>query len=251
MTPPPDLRQRNLAGRTVLILGGSSGIGLATARLCDAFGARVHIAGRDEARREKALATLSDIARAHFVDLDRLETLDALFASERLGRLDHMVFLPPPAALGAVGELSLDDTRAHFEHAFLAAFRCVQLALPAMPRAPESAFCFVTGALSRNPQPGTSVIVAAQWALEGFALALAREVAPIRANVLVPGVVETPFWDSLPPANRETIYNDARQKALTGRLASAEEIADACVSLLANPFITATAHLTDGGWSQR
>ncbi|MGF1448671.1 MAG: SDR family oxidoreductase [Opitutales bacterium] len=251
MSSPTDLRQQNLGGRTVLILGGSSGIGLATAQLCDALGAQVHLASRCEKRRSEALETLGPEARGHFVDLDRLDTIDTLFADPALAALDHLVFLPPPAALGPIETLSLADTRAHFEHAFLAAFGCVQQALPKMPRAPESSFAFVTGALSRNPQPGTSAIVAAQWALEGFAMALAREVAPIRANVLVPGVVETPFWDNLPPANRETIYNDARQKALTGRIASAAEIADALVCLLANPFITATAHLTDGGWSQR
>lgn len=249
-TSVPDFRQGTMQGRTVLIIGGSSGIGLATARFCAASGAQVIIASRDAARREAALKQIGTGTLGRYVDLARTETIDALFQDAALASLDHLVFLPPPAALAPIGELPLADIRAHFEHAVVAAFHCAQLALPKMKQVPESSLCFVTGALSRSPQPGTTAIVAAQHATEGLALTLAREVAPIRANVLVPGVVETPFWDSLPPANREAIYDDARTKSLTGRISTPEQIADACVTLLANPFITGTAFVVDGGWSR-
>jgi len=236
---------QTLENQTILILGGSSGIGLAVAQLADQAGAHVIIASRGEANRTKALATLSNRASAAFVDFSKIETIPALI--ETLPKLDHIVFLPAAGALQNFVDTELKSVRAHFEHSFFAAWQVIQAALPKL--AAEGSIALVTGALSKAAKPACSHIIAAQWATEGLMRGLVREIAPRRINLVAPGLVDTPFWDALGPKSKAELFENTSKEIPVGAPAQPEEIAACILSTLTNRFLNGATIVNDGGWS--
>ncbi|MEM8867535.1 MAG: SDR family oxidoreductase [Verrucomicrobiota bacterium] len=234
-----------LKDRLVLILGGSSGIGQATAQLADAQGARVVIASRGKSRREAALALLSDRATDAYVDLSKLDSVESLI--ESYDEVDHVVFLPAAAGLESLSNLEVAAVKAHFEHSFFAAWQAIRSAVPRIVEG--GSITLITGALSRRMRPDCSHIVAAQWAMEGLMRGLIREVAPVRLNMVAPGLVDTPFWDVLGPEHKAALFEATGKDIPSGRPARAKEIAEMIVSTMVNPFMNGATVVQDGGWS--
>lgn len=229
-----------------LVIGGSSGIGLATGRWIVERGGPVCLAARQDRRRREAAGNLGPLASEAFVDLDDPATWQPLIA--HCADLQHIVFLPPPGGLGSVGTLAVDQVQAHLTRSLLAAHALIQAALPRLGAA--SGIVLVTGALSRRPQPGTAGVVASQWALEGWARAAAGEIAPVRINTVVPGVVDTPFWDDAAAAGaKDGFFEQSRKATPLGRISQPEEIAAVVGTALTNPFMTGASLVVDGGWS--
>ncbi|MEM7790682.1 MAG: SDR family oxidoreductase [Verrucomicrobiota bacterium] len=235
----------SLNDRIILILGGSSGIGLSTAQLADEQGARVVIASRGESRRKEALAGLSDRAADAYVDLSQLETIKALI--ESYDRIDHLVFLPAAGGLKPLSSLQEDEVRAHFDHSFFAAWQTIKTAVPRIGKG--GSITLITGALSRRVRPDCSHIVAAQWATEGLMRSLIREVAPVRINMIAPGLVDTPFWDALGPDDKAALFESTGKDIPSGAPAKPEEIAAMILSAMTNPFMNGATVVQDGGWS--
>jgi NAD(P)-dependent dehydrogenase (short-subunit alcohol dehydrogenase family) len=235
----------SVEGKTVVVVGGSSGIGLAAARILAERGARVVIAGRSEERLNAARETIPGPVETHRVDITQEKSIDRLF--DFVGRLDHLVVTASEAVLGRFLELELAAARRFFESKFFGAYAVARRAAPLID--PAGSITFFSGAAGSKASPGFSCGSAVNAAVEALARSLAVELAPIRVNTISPGLVETPVWESLvSPAERDALFAEASARLPSRRIGRPEEIADAVLFLIRNPYTTGTTLFVDGGY---
>ena len=240
-----------LDDKLVVIIGGSSGIGLETARLALAEGASVTIAGRSEDRLRRAAEnllsthdtrTVPDRLRSVVADVTEESSLRALFQGEV--RIDHL-FLPAGELRPAGGCALTSDLlglRAILESRLLGVACVVRQARPKMA---GGSITLMSGLYSTRPARGGAFAAAAVAAVEGMTRALALDLAPTRVNAVAPGLIDTPLWDAFGP-QREAIL--ARGASLpVGRIGRPEEVAEAVLFLMSNGFVTGTVLAIDGG----
>lgn len=232
----------SLANSTIVILGGSSGIGLATARAAIAEGAQVTITGRSPDRLETAKAALGN--RAKGVALDVLDQAGTERLFTELGRIDH-VFITAGAVLFDPGlGVELDSIRPALETRFWGAFNAAKFAASKIP--PGGSITFMSGAAAIRPIRGASVATASCAAVEAFARALALDLAPVRVNAVQPGLIDTPFLDTL-GARRDAFIAEYAKRLPVGIPGRPEEVAYAVLFLMKNGFVTGITLTIDGG----
>ena len=233
-----------LEGKRVVIIGGSSGIGLETARLALAEGALVTIAGRSEDRLRRAADSVlsgGDRLRAVAADLSDESSIRSLFTRE--GHVDH-VFVPAGELRPGGGDLlksDLDGLRSILEVRLLGVTHVVRQARPKM----EGGSITLMSGYATRPAPGGGMAAAAVAAVEGMTRALALDLAPIRVNAVAPGLIDTPLWDSF-GAQREVILAHGAGLPV-GRIGRPEEVAAAVIFLMSNGFVTGAVLPIDGG----
>ena len=233
-----------LNGQTVAIIGGTSGVGLATAVLAIKAGARVVIAGRSRAKLDRAVAALGDAASGEQVDASDRDALETFFV--QTGRLDHLVI----AASGGIGggpfpTLARDDLTQGFNGKFWVQWQCAQAALPYLSS--QGSITFVTAVSARTGSPGTSGLAAINGAIGAMILPLAHELGPIRVNAVSPGVTETPWWDRQPAGMKQRVFEQISASVPVRRIGRAEDVADAIIFLAGNVYITGVILDVDGG----
>lgn len=234
----------SFAQQRVLIVGGSSGMGLAAARQLARLGAEVLIAGRSQARLDEALATVEGRAAGYVADFTDPASLAALFA--RIGRIDHLVLAASAdAAWGPFASVTAQALRAALEGKLIGYWQALQAALPHLRR--DGSVVMLSGAASRTAMPGTAGLAAVNGAITQMAQTLARELAPLRVNVVSPGLVDTPVYDGLPAEAKAGMFAGAAKTLPVGRTGSPEDIAEAIVYLLGNGFTTGATLDVDGG----
>ena len=223
----------------VLIMGGTSGIGLATARRLAADGAAVIVTGRDEAR----LAALDDGIAGERVDGTEPAEVDALFA--RLGEFEHLVlaFSQGANGFGPIRELERDAIRDAFEGKVLPYLFAVQRA-----QVTESV-TLVSASSARAAYPGTVALAAANGAIERAVSPLAAELAPVRVNAVAPGAIDTPWWSFLEEEQRRAQFAAIGDSLPAGRVGRPEEVADAIRYLIGAPYVTGSILPVDGGFT--
>ncbi|MFL6603436.1 MAG: SDR family oxidoreductase [Steroidobacteraceae bacterium] len=233
----------SLAKKIVVILGGSSGIGLATARAAEAADAQVIITGRNAARLEAARASLGSNVRVRALDATHEASTRAFF--DELGALDHLFI----TAGTVVGDAKLTLDTAALEPAlatrFWGALFAAKYAAPRMRSG--GSITFTSGTAGRRPLPGTAVSSASCAAVDSLARALAVDLAPLRVNSIQPGFVDTPLFDALVGPNREVILADCAKRLPVKRIGRPEEIADAVLFLMRNGYVTGINLVVDGG----
>ncbi|WP_316528999.1 SDR family oxidoreductase [Kitasatospora brasiliensis] len=233
-----------LTDHHVVVLGGTSGIGLATADLAARQGARVTIASSRPESAERALAALPAGTAAEVADLTDSAQVAALF--ERLGPLDHLVYTAgDPLALMTVDTMDLDAARAFFAVRYFGALDAVRAAAPRLR--PGGSVTLTSGIAGLRPLPGWSVAASVCGAVEALVRALAVELAPLRVNAVRAGVIRTPLWSSLPEADREQLYAQTAAALPIGRVGAPEDTAEAFVHLMGQRFTTGTVLTVDGG----
>ena len=232
-----------LSGRRVLVLGGSSGIGEATARRAAQAGAAVTIASRDAGKRAAALARLPAGVAGDAVDLCDAAQVAALF--ERHAPWDHVVLAGSATRVGSVRGLPLDDARAAMQNKFWGAYHVGRSA-----RFAEGAsLTFVSGVYSQRPVAGAVLQGAINAAIESLGRGLALELAPqrVRVNTVSPSTTATPLWDRLGPAGRQAKFEQMAARLPVGRVAEPDDIAQAILLAATNRFMTGATVLVDGG----
>jgi NAD(P)-dependent dehydrogenase (short-subunit alcohol dehydrogenase family) len=232
-----------LHDQTVVVIGGTSGIGLATAEAARALGANVVVTGRSE---EKLAATRRELGAGAVLQVDATERaqLDELVAG--IDRIDHLVLAAGGASgAGPIASLDLDDLRAGFEGKVFPHLAALQAALPHLQS--TGSVTFVSAGSAGAPYAGAAGLAAINGALSAMVPALAVELKPIRVNAVAPGVIDTPWWHVLSEADRKAVFDQYGAAAPAGRVGAAEDIAKAIVSLLSNGFITGTVLTVDGG----
>jgi NAD(P)-dependent dehydrogenase (short-subunit alcohol dehydrogenase family) len=233
-----------MKNETVVVFGGSSGIGEATAAAALRQGARVVIAGRDAGRLEAAKARLGAGAEAAAVDATKRAEVDAFFRG--LGRFDHLVLaLSGAKGAGAFRELPIDDVRVGLETKLLPHLSVAQAALPTL-RA-DGSLTFVSAASARSSMPGTAGLAAINAAIEAAARVLAVELAPLRVNAVSPGIVDTPWWDAVPAQFKQGAFAQACATLPSRRVGRPEEVGELIALILRTGFIAGSVFEVDGG----
>nr|WP_298879350.1 SDR family oxidoreductase [uncultured Bradyrhizobium sp.] len=227
------------AGKKVVVIGGSSGIGLAAAELAKSQGADVVIASRSAAKLDPIAERLKVMAIATDVTSD--QSVAELF--KRTGPVDHVVLTAAQLRTGPFKTVAMEDVRATMEGKFWGAWRVAREA----GIRPGGSLTLVTGFLSVRPRPNSAIISAANGALESLARALALELAPVRVNAVSPGVIDTPIRAAMPEAARKEMLAKTAAALPVGRVGAAEDIARQILSFMANGFATGSIVYVDGG----
>ncbi|MFD0688809.1 SDR family oxidoreductase [Actinomadura fibrosa] len=236
----------SLKGQRVLVCGGSSGIGAATAALFAGQGADVVITGRSEERLAKAAADIGGAVTARRVDGAAPDEVAAFFAEDTI--YDHLVLaLSGGSGAGPLATLDLDELRAGFDAKFWLHLRILQAALPRL--ADDASVTFITASSARAALPGTAGLAAINGALEAVVRPLAVELAPRRVNAVSPGVIETPWWDALPADQRAAMFAEHAAALPVGRVGRPEDVAQAIVMAATNGFMTGHVIEVNGGLS--
>ncbi|MFI7666748.1 SDR family oxidoreductase [Nocardia sp. NPDC049526] len=228
----------------VVIVGGTSGIGLATARRLAANGAEVVIAGRNEERLAAALAELGPQVTGKVVDARAENELAQLFSE--VGPVDHVVVtVTGPSGTTPFRELGLDQLQAHVSGKLLPHVATIQAALPHL--AQDGSITLVSAASAGGAMPTTAALAAVNAGVEAIVPVLAVELAPVRVNAVSPGVIDTEWWSFLPADARAEVFAGIAAQTPVGRIGSADDIAKAIEFLTDNTFTTGVVVRVDGG----
>lgn len=234
--------------KSIVILGGTSGIGLAVAREAIDEGATVCIASKRLERVEKARAELAPTDAVHLttqtIDVASEAAVKGFF--EGIGAFDHLVFTAgDDLPIGSLVDKDLTDARARFETRFWGALAAFKHGVRSIRRG--GSIVLTSGFSSTRPRPGWTLQASIQSAIEGLTRALAVELAPIRVNAVSPGLARTPRWNAWTDSARHELYRKEEQRLPVGRVGEAAEIATAYLYLMENSYATGTVVLADGG----
>jgi len=222
-----------LAGKRLLVVGGSSGIGQAVAAMAAAHGASVTIVGRDAARLAEAAASIGGEGSA----LDMLDesAVEGFFAGN--APFDHVVITAAQLRSGPIRDLSLADARATFDSKFWGSYLVARHA----KIVDGGSLTLTSGAGGRRPRAGRAAVAAATVAVETLTRVLASEFVPVRVNCVSPGLVDTPLLRSVRPASSPPPPQPV------ARVARPEEIGFQILACALNPFMTGAIVDVDGG----
>jgi NAD(P)-dependent dehydrogenase (short-subunit alcohol dehydrogenase family) len=243
------LRQRQeiamkLKGQRIVILGGSSGIGLATAQAAAREGAAVVIASSRARRVEEALAALPTGSEGHALDLTDEPAVQAFF--DRLGPFDHLAFTAGETLqLGRLAEAEIAAARDFFALRYWGALMAAKYGSGHIR--PGGSIVFTSGLAGLRPHAGWSLGASICAAMEGLTRALAVELAPIRVNIVSPGVVKSPLWATMPTADRDALYRQTAAQLPVAHIGEVEEIAEAYLYLMRQTYGTGEVLRVDGG----
>jgi NAD(P)-dependent dehydrogenase (short-subunit alcohol dehydrogenase family) len=246
---PPERNRRkqmSLSQQRILVIGGSKGMGLAAARGLAALNAEVLIVGRSQANLDAALSSIKGQGRAagYEADFTDADSLAALF--QRVGRIDHLVLAASAnAAWGPFASTSASALRGALEGKLIGYWQSLQAALPHLRR--DGSVTMLSGAASRTAMPGTAGLAAVNGAITQMAQTLAKELAPLRVNVISPGLVDTPAYDALPAEAKAGMFAGAAKSLPVGRTGTSEDVAEAIVYLISKGFTTGALLDVDGG----
>ncbi len=234
----------SLKDKRVVVLGGTSGIGFATAEAAARDGASVIVASSKPERVSRALAALPQGSGGHVVDLtDEAQVRDFF---EHLGAFDHLVYTAGDSLLlNDFASTTIADARRAFDVRFWGAVTAVKYGSPHIRTG--GSIVLTTGIAAQRPPKGWVVPASILGAMETLTRALAMELAPIRVNIVSPGVVKTAMWDQLPGDAKEDLYRDVGAKLLVGRVGEASEIAETYLYLMRQNYSTGQIVVVDGG----
>lgn len=233
-----------LHNKRVVILGGSSGIGLSVAEQAASQGAKLVIASSNAERVQKAIESLGGNAQGHTLDLSDEQAVETLFA--KLGAFDHLVFTAGDSLhLQNLADTDLKQARRAFELRYWAALAAVKYASKSIRKG--GSIVLTTGVAGQRPHKGWVVAASVCGTIEALTRALALELAPIRVNAVSPGVVRTNLWQNMTAPERERLYESVGNNLPVGRVGEARDIAQAYLFLMQEEFSTGQTLVVDGG----
>ncbi len=233
-----------LSGKRIVVLGGSSGIGLAVAQQAVAQGAKAIIASSNADRVQQAVATLDGKAEGYTLDLSNEGDIRNFF--QKIGDFDHLVFTAGDSLqLNELAAMDLTRARQAFELRYWAVLAAVKHASTHIREG--GSIVLTTGIAGERPNKGWTLAASVCGAIVSLTRALAVELAPIRVNAVSPGVVRTNLWQSMNADAREHLYESVGKSLLVGRVGEACEIARAYLFLMQEGYSTGQTVVLDGG----
>jgi NAD(P)-dependent dehydrogenase (short-subunit alcohol dehydrogenase family) len=234
----------SLTDQRVVIIGGTSGIGLATAHAAIDAGARVVIASSRRSSIDAALGELSADTTGRALDVLDAVAVRAFF--DEVGEFDHLVYTAGESLrLLPVDGMDIDQARDFFQVRFFGALNAVSVA--AQHIRPGGSITLTSGAARTRPGAGWSVASSLCGATTSLAGALAVELAPLRVNVVEPGVVRSPLWSGMSAEDQQAMYDQQAELLPAGRVGEVEDVARAFLYSMTQPFMTGTSIPVDGG----
>lgn len=224
----------------VVIMGGTSGIGLATAQNLSADGTEVIVTGRDP---EKLAAAKEVVAVAEQLDGTAEDDVTAFF--DRIGAFDHLVlaFSPGAIGLGPLSGIKLAEVRAAFDGKLFPYLFAIQHAQV------TGSITMISASTARSGLAGTVTFAAVNGAIERIVSPLAAELAPVRVNAVSPGAIDTPWWSFLSQEQKQAQFAAASETVPAKRIGRPEDIADAVRYLIGATYVTGTILSVDGGFT--
>ena len=237
----------NIAGHKIIVVGGTSGMGLEIARAALTRGAEVMIVGRSHERLENAAQSLNSTDRIQTMVADVTREEDVRHLFEHVGRFDHLVVTAASdLAYQPIRELELDAARRTIEAKLIAALLLAKYTAGSLNE--HGSLIFTAGIAAERPLPAGYLVAAVNGALFSLTYGLAVALAPLRVNVLSPGWIDTPIWDtSALSANKATLFEQMAARLPARRIGSPADIGHAAIFLMENEFTTGTVLPVDGG----
>ena len=241
-----------MKGQRIVVIGGTAGMGLAIAEAAVAGGAAVVVVSRTQERVDAAVRALGAVegiaVEGIAVDVGDEAAVGALF--DRLGPIDHVVVTANAAAtvpgvVKPVSDIDLAAAERFMRTKFWGPYHVARHAPKTLREG--GSLLFFSGAAARRSLPDHTAIAATNGAVEAFAKQLAKEIAPLRVNVISPGLVDTSAYDAIPEARRRKMYAAAGASLPVGRIGTVRDIADAALFALGNRFLTGAIVDVDGG----
>jgi NAD(P)-dependent dehydrogenase (short-subunit alcohol dehydrogenase family) len=235
----------SLTGKTVVIIGGSSGIGLATASAALTQHADVIITGRSRDRLDAAIRELGSHVRAIALDSSDEAGTRAMFSE--IAHVDHIVVCAGGVTPDAALSVEVAAMRPAIDVRLWGAIYAAKYARPKMTSG--GSITFMSGTSAFRPIPGAAVGTASCAAVEGLARSLAIDLAPIRVNAIRPGLIDTPLIDSFMGERKDSIVAAYTKRLPIKRMGRPEEVADAALFLMKNAYMNGTTLVIDGAAS--
>jgi NAD(P)-dependent dehydrogenase (short-subunit alcohol dehydrogenase family) len=239
-----EISNNGLKGKRVVLLGGTSGVGLATAIEAANEGAKVVVVSSSQKRVDNALAVLPKDNEGYACNLTDEEQVKELF--KKIGEFDHLVFTAGETLqLSELSTAKIDKGREFFNLRYWGALMAAKYGSQYIHK--DGSIVLTTGTVGLRPWKGWTVAASITGAVDALTRALAVELAPVRVNAVCPGVVKTELWGNMPEADREALFTDIGSKLLTGRVGEAEEVAEAYLYLMRGKYTTGQVIVVDGG----
>jgi len=236
---------QTLMGKKVVIVGGSSGIGLATAKVAAEKGSEVLIAGRSADKLDRAVTEIGSACSAKQLDVTDEEAVKAFF--EDIESIDHLITSASGSVLGAFLEMETSDARALVESKLWGQYYLAKYAAPKLSS--DASITFFSGIVSQRPMAGASTYAIIAGAMESLTRSLALELAPVRVNCITPGVIDTPVWSELLPDDIKAQQFSSIASALpVKRVGTPEDVSKAVLYVMENEFATGSIINVDGGY---
>nr|WP_193580864.1 SDR family oxidoreductase [Paenibacillus aceris] len=214
-----------------------------TAQKAIALGAQVIIASRSEEKLNKAKELLGSQAQVYVLDTTNESEVQSFF--EKLGSCDHLVISAAETSGGSFLQSETKQARALFENKFWGQYHASKYGAPAL--SPNGSITLFSGVVAYKPMVGSALLGAVNAAISNLGQTLALELAPLRVNVVSPGIIDTPARSKMAEAARKQFYETVGEKLPVKRVGFAEEVAQSVLYLIQNPFVTGTVLHVDGG----
>jgi NAD(P)-dependent dehydrogenase (short-subunit alcohol dehydrogenase family) len=247
-------KYNKLAGKSILILGGSSGIGLGIAEASLESGASVTISSSSAQKIEAAVESLKSLypngsIQGFTCDLSKPTAeaeIEALF--HKIGVMNHVVY----TAADSLSLTMLQDIQPELIHRAIhmrmtIPFLVAKVSARNLAKSPESSIVITSGTAAYQSPPGWSIVSFLAAGLQGMVRALALEIGPVRFNAVQPGFVDTGLWDGMPPAQKAELVRGLESKMPVGRAGQVEDVVEAYMWLLRDRNATGTVASSDSG----
>jgi len=237
---------KNLKGKKVVVLGGSSGIGLEVSRQAAELGAAVVIASSSAEKVRKAVAELGGKTTGTTLDLKDEAAIAAFF--EQLGVFDHLVYTAADSLhVSDLASTDLKTARHAFELRFWSLLAAVKYATPHLREG--GSITMTTGIYGQRPVKGIPIVASIAAMMEGLTRSLALDLAPLRVNCVSPGVVRTGLWNTMSEEDREGFFDATAKQVPVGRVGEADDVAQTYLYLMMQANSTGQIVVVDGGAS--
>ncbi|WP_341284920.1 SDR family oxidoreductase [Priestia megaterium] len=232
-----------LKSKKIVIIGGSSGIGFESAKQVIAQGAEVIIASRSKNKLQNAKEQLGARATAFTLDTTQEQQVQSFF--EKVGQFDHLVVSAAETSSGSFLDTNTTQARQLFENKFWGQYYAAKYGAPKV--LPHGSITLFSGVVAYKSMVGSSMLGAVNAAVSNLGQTLALELAPIRVNIISPGIIDTPSRSKMPEEIRNHFYATVGNKLPVKRIGRAEDVAQSVLYLLQNSFVTGTVLHVEGG----
>ncbi|WP_309640262.1 SDR family oxidoreductase [Flavobacterium sp.] len=237
------MQEKKLREKTIVVIGGSSGIGLSVAQKAHEFGANIVLTSRDLSKAKSVADTIGAHVKGYALDVSDELAVNDFF--ESFETIDHIYVAAGSTKLGSLSEGSLEENMETFNIRLLGSLRVVRAAVGKIPAL--GSVTFTGGVSTDRPIAGAWVSGLGTAAAEQFARVLVMEFPNIRFNAVSPGYTDTPLWDSIMGTDKNEILATIAATLPVKKIASPEEVAAAVLFMMSNQSITGEVIHVDGG----